>query len=180
MIEDSAFLYERASSHTETVEDRYPAMQDAMVAMLRGDKETIGMLVIGDRLGDVTSFVPEDLKLFVTLANHAAIAFENGQLGRSLVQLADLKERLRHQAYHDVLTGLGNRALFLERLTEALAAENAEGKNRTAILFVDLDDFKTVNDSLGHAAGDELLTSRGQSARILSASDRHRSSAGRR
>ena len=157
MIEDSAFLYERASSHTENVEDRYPAMQDAMVALLRGDKATIGMLVIGDRLGDVTSFVLEDLKLLQTLANHAAVAFENGQLGRSLVQLADLKERLRHQAYHDVLTGLGNRALFLERLTDALAAENAAGKNRTAILFVDLDDFKTVNDSLGHAAGDELL-----------------------
>jgi diguanylate cyclase (GGDEF)-like protein len=132
-------------------------MQDAMVAALRGDTKTIGMLIIADRLGDVTSFMAEDLKLFETLANHAAVAFENGQLGRSLAQLAELKERLRHQAYHDVLTGLGNRALFLERLSDSLASEFREGASRTAILFVDLDDFKTVNDSLGHAAGDDLL-----------------------
>jgi len=158
LAENHAYLYERANSHSDEIEQRYPDMQDAMVAMLRGDTaQAIGMLVIGDRLGDVTSFVAEDLKLFETLANHAAVAFENGQLGRALAQLAELKERLRHQAYHDVLTGLGNRALFLERLNEALAAELRTGKTGPAILFVDLDDFKTVNDSLGHAAGDELL-----------------------
>jgi diguanylate cyclase (GGDEF)-like protein len=105
----------------------------------------------------VTSFVPEDLKLFETLANHAAMALENGQLGRSLVQLAELKDQLRHQAYHDALTGLGNRALFLEKLGEALDREIAGRGDPPAILFVDLDDFKTINDSLGHPAGDELL-----------------------
>ncbi|MEX2546974.1 MAG: EAL domain-containing protein [Chloroflexota bacterium] len=157
LVESGAFLHEQARVSSEVIGERYAGMQDAMVAALRGDTETIGMLIIADRLGDVTSFVAEDLKLFETLANHAAMAFENGQLGRSLAQLAELKERLRHQAYHDVLTGLGNRALFLERLSDSLAAEIREGASRTAILFVDLDDFKTVNDSLGHSAGDDLL-----------------------
>jgi diguanylate cyclase (GGDEF)-like protein len=157
LVESGAFLHQQASAQAALVGERYPGMQDAMVAALRGDTQTIGMLIIADRLGDVTSFVAEDLKLFETLANHAAVAFENGQLGRSLAQLAELKERLRHQAYHDVLTGLGNRALFLERLSDSLATEIREGESRTAILFVDLDDFKTVNDSLGHAAGDDLL-----------------------
>ena len=170
--EPGAFLYERSASHSKLVEERYPGMEDAMVAMLRGDAETIGMLSIGDRLGDVTSFVAEDLKLFETLANHAAVAFENGQLGRALAQLAELKEKLRHQAYHDVLTGLGNRALFLERLNEALAADPGLEKMRPAILFVDLDDFKTVNDSLGHAAGDELLRAVAAATERLSPSDR--------
>lgn len=157
LVEPGAFLHHQSRAQSELIDGRYPGMQDAMVAALRGDSETIGMLMIADRLGDVTSFVGEDLKLFETLANHAAIAFENGQLGRSLAQLAELKERLRHQAFHDVLTGLGNRALFLERMSESLAAEIRDGASRAAILFVDLDDFKTVNDSLGHAAGDDLL-----------------------
>ena len=52
-----------------------------MITALRGDKGTLGLLVVADRLGDVTSFVAEDLKLFETLANQAAMAFENGQLG---------------------------------------------------------------------------------------------------
>jgi diguanylate cyclase (GGDEF)-like protein/PAS domain S-box-containing protein len=59
------------------------------------------------------------------------------------------ERRLAHQAYHDALTGLPNRALVLERLRTA--------NDGTAVLYLDLDEFKTVNDSLGHVAGDELL-----------------------
>ncbi|HEV2993532.1 MAG TPA: PAS domain S-box protein, partial [Acidimicrobiia bacterium] len=64
-------------------------------------------------------------------------------------------ERLAHQAVHDPLTGLPNRARFVEQLRDALARPQAGG--RVAVLFVDLDHFKVVNDSLGHAAGDRLL-----------------------
>jgi diguanylate cyclase (GGDEF)-like protein/PAS domain S-box-containing protein len=63
-------------------------------------------------------------------------------------------ERLAHQAIHDPLTGLPNRLLFVDRLRRALA-EDPHG--RTAVLFLDLDHFKVINDSLGHSAGDRLL-----------------------
>ncbi|MCU1352208.1 MAG: diguanylate cyclase/phosphodiesterase with sensor(s) [Acidimicrobiales bacterium] len=65
-----------------------------------------------------------------------------------------LERDLRHQALHDALTGLANRAMFTERVDEAL---NTEDGRLLGTLFIDLDDFKTVNDSLGHAVGDELL-----------------------
>ena len=81
---------------------------------------------------------------------------EKNSLSTSLAQLRLLKQELAHQAYHDSLTGLANRAMFRERVDEALAEAAAE-TSKVAVLFIDLDDFKTVNDTMGHAAGDALL-----------------------
>ena len=85
---------------------------------------------------------------------------EFGVLARTLresdAHRKELEEELRHQALHDPLTGLSNRALFKDRVERALGRHKPFEKT-IAVVFIDLDDFKTVNDSLGHAAGDELL-----------------------
>ena len=66
------------------------------------------------------------------------------------------EEQLAHQAFHDPVTNLANRALFVERVRHAVPRARREG-GRLAVIFMDLDDFKTINDSLGHAAGDAVL-----------------------
>ena len=131
-------------------------VRDAMVAPLVGERSLIGTFVMANRQGALGTFRPAELQLFETLANHAGVALENGRLGRSLKDLSELKDQLRHQALHDSLTGLGNRDLFTERLAAALDRHGHEGPS-PAVVFIDLDDFKAVNDSLGHAGGDQLL-----------------------
>jgi diguanylate cyclase (GGDEF)-like protein/PAS domain S-box-containing protein len=75
---------------------------------------------------------------------------------RDVTEQRQLEEELKHQAFHDALTGLPNRLLLADRISQRLAA--AKRDDTTAgVLFVDLDDFKVVNDTMGHGVGDELL-----------------------
>jgi diguanylate cyclase (GGDEF)-like protein/PAS domain S-box-containing protein len=92
------------------------------------------------------SYAPGDLDYLQALANVLADALE-----RQAVE-----DRIRHRALHDPLTGLPNRTLFLDRLEHALARLERRGA-LAAILFLDLDRFKLINDTLGHQVGDELL-----------------------
>jgi predicted signal transduction protein with EAL and GGDEF domain len=78
------------------------------------------------------------------------------ELQQSIVRRQEAEAQIRHLAYFDPLTGLPNRLLFVEQLERALAQAARHGR-RVAIMFVDLDNFKRVNDTLGHRAGDELL-----------------------
>ncbi len=126
----------------------------AMVTTVGNGGSAIGVLIVGDRRGHVASFGPEDLRMMGTIANHLAVAIERDRLSDSVAQLRRLEESLSHQARTDPLTGLLNRNGF-----ESLIDEQAESEQRLAVAFLDLDDFKDVNDTFGHEAGDIVLAS---------------------
>jgi diguanylate cyclase (GGDEF)-like protein len=127
-------------------------VKDLLVAPLIQADAVIGTISVFDRMGDVSTFDGEDLKVFETLANHAGVSLENARLIDRLRREAAEKA---HQALHDALTGLANRALFALRTDEAL--EMAGGVGQAAVLLMDLNRFKDVNDTLGHHHGDLLL-----------------------
>jgi diguanylate cyclase (GGDEF)-like protein len=123
-------------------------LKDAMLTSLWGDGALLGVLTVGNRLNDVGTFSADDLTLFETFGAHTSVA----------VQTMRLDNTLTYQAFHDPLTNLANRLLFTDRLEHALSRRH-EKRGMIAVLFVDLDDFKMVNDTFGHAAGDDLLRS---------------------
>jgi diguanylate cyclase (GGDEF)-like protein/PAS domain S-box-containing protein len=84
---------------------------------------------------------------------------------RDVSERKAFEEQLAHQAFHDPVTKLANRALFSDRVEHALMRAQ-RGVHEIAVMFIDLDDFKTVNDSLGHAAGDEVLQEVGRRLKI--------------
>jgi len=73
-----------------------------------------------------------------------------------MLESADAERKIRHIAYHDSLTGLPNRMLFVDRIDQSISRAR-RGDNQFALLFIDIDHFKVINDSMGHAAGDQLL-----------------------
>ena len=124
----------------------------AMAAPVRHGAAVVGSLLVASRTVG-RRYSTSEQEVLVALAEHASLAINDA---RTLEALRDAVDRATHEAMHDHLTGLPNRSCFLTKLQRAadVARERAEG---LALLFIDVDDFKLVNDSLGHAAGDHLL-----------------------
>jgi diguanylate cyclase (GGDEF)-like protein len=153
--------------------------QIAVVVAVNVAEVTEGVLIIAQPSTDVVSFGPADLRLAEMLAAQLCSATEKARLGQSVVELRRLESQLVFELQHDPMTGILNRSAFLRRLREALELtdggsaanegsifldkrpqekpqDTAEEKH-CAVMFLDLDDFKAINDNFGHAAGDTFL-----------------------
>lgn len=120
-------------------------VQSVIAVPVHENGRVCGCLIVPS-YGKRREFTQSEQEMLGSLAEHVSLALTDAKTVDSML----------HQALHDGLTGLPNRALFSDRLEHALA-RTRRGRGMTGVLFLDLDRFKNVNDSLGHAAGDELL-----------------------
>jgi diguanylate cyclase (GGDEF)-like protein len=124
-----------------------PELASAATVLMKDHEQRFGVVEAASRFP--RHFDRDEITFLQSIANLLAAA----------VARFRAESQVRHQALHDALTGLPNRALFVDRLTHALARSTRRGHTGLVVLFADLDGFKHINDSLGHHAGDELLVS---------------------
>ncbi|HYJ73992.1 MAG TPA: EAL domain-containing protein [Kineosporiaceae bacterium] len=123
------------------------ALRDSVGVLLRDGQDVLGSLVVADRVGDVQTFTSDDLQLLQTVATQVSAAVRNAQL----------IDQLRYDAGHDALTGLANRIAWEGAVRSCLERGDWHRGRVDAVVLVDLDGFKDVNDTLGHHHGDHLL-----------------------
>jgi diguanylate cyclase (GGDEF)-like protein len=142
---------------------RYRGVRHGMLGVLRGEDRVIGTIMLANRIGLARGFTDDDCALFEILAANASAALQYDRLEHAVCELHNLQDRVQHQAHHDPLTGLATRSLFSQKVREALEPGTP---GEVAVMVIDLDDFKSVNETLGHPTGDELL--RGVASRLMS------------
>ena len=129
---------------------KHQGFSDALIAPLQREDRKAGYLLVADPPAQHDGFKSADLRFFETLAANAGVALRSSELLEQLRREVGVRQ---YQALHDPLTGLPNRLGFSERLAEALASTSS----RVAVMLMDLDGFKDVNDTLGHVTGDAIL-----------------------
>jgi diguanylate cyclase (GGDEF)-like protein/PAS domain S-box-containing protein len=125
-----------------------PSLDWLGVPLKTTDNTTIGAMIV-QTYNEGVRYTHSHQELLSIVSNQVALAIERKRA----------EEKLAYNAFHDELTGLPNRSLFLDRLGHAIKLSSRRSERWFAVLFLDLDHFKTVNDSLGHVLGDQLLIS---------------------
>jgi diguanylate cyclase (GGDEF)-like protein len=138
----------------------HPPMKTLLAVPISHLHHVYGRIYLCDKFDD-TPFSPEDEVLALSFAHSLSLVLDNA---REMEEIRQAQHRLDFVAHYDSLTGLPNRTLFLDRLQQAIAQATRNDKC-IGLLFLDIDNFKFINDTLGHAHGDELLKGAAQRVR---------------
>ena len=133
-------------------------VRSAMIAPLPGTRRLVGTVMLADRSGLGGTFERSEITLFDTLAHQTGAALGQDRMTDKVDELKQLQVELEHQAFHDPLTGLANRLLFMNRVDFVLKRR----VGNAAVIYIDLDNFKPINDTYGHDAGDAVLKAAGE------------------
>src|SRR6185437_14812840 len=125
-----------------------------MFAVLSGERNCMGAMIIGNPSGRVDRFSADDVKLFETLANNTSVALENDRLGHTVWRMKELQRELEHQASHDPLTDPANRLLFADRVSDA----HQRDPESVSVIFVDINE--TLSGSRWSASDTRSANSR--------------------
>jgi len=127
------------------------------VVVLRGREGPQGMLLLLDPVRGGAKLGDHEQSLLATVAGLISVALENGQLADAILAMSVEKAELARRAFYDPLTQIANRSLFIETVTGALT-QLGTTRRPIAVMFIDLDGFKEINDNFGHSVGDQVLS----------------------